>query len=307
MKNYEAVIVGGGIAGLQAAIQLGRYQHQLLVIDSERGRSNLCRCYHNLLGWPDGVSGQHLRAIGRKQAVDLGVEFLHDTVSDILQERESFHIVTTDDINIRTKTVLFATGVVDRIPPVFAELYPCLGVSVFICPDCDGYEVKNKRTMVLGTGNPGANMALTLSYWTKDLTYINHELRDVDEQLKNELKERKITYIHQPVAFVLTEEDAVKGVILQNGQKIEAPYAFIAFGGNKVKSELAKGLGVELHQNSHILVDSRTKMTNVHGVWAAGDVVAHSEQVAIAMGDGLQAAIWMHKTIIGQAKNKTAH
>ncbi|WP_085506459.1 NAD(P)/FAD-dependent oxidoreductase [Thalassobacillus devorans] len=300
MKNYEAVIVGGGIAGLQAAIQLGRYQHQLLVIDSDRGRSNLCRCYHNLLGWPEGVSGQHLRAIGRKQAADLGVEFLQDTVSDIKQERENFHIITYDDLNIRTKTVLLATGVVDRIPPVFAELYPCLGVSVFICPDCDGYEVKDKQTMVLGTGNPGANMALTLSYWTEDLTYINHELRDVDEQLKNALEEKKITYIHQPVACVLKEGEAVKGVILQNGEKVEASYAFIAFGGNKVKSELAKGLGVELHQNSHILVDNRTKMTNVSGVWAAGDVVAHSEQVAIAMGDGLQAAIWMHKIIIGQ-------
>ncbi|MFG6119892.1 NAD(P)/FAD-dependent oxidoreductase [Thalassobacillus sp. B23F22_16] len=299
MKNYEAVIVGGGIAGLQAAIQLGRYQHQLLVIDSDRGRSNLCRSYHNLLGWPVGVSGQHLRAIGRKQAVDLGVEFLEDTVADIRKESESFRIVTNDGFRIVTKTVLLATGVVDRIPPVFAELYPCLGVSVFICPDCDGYEVKNKQTMVLGTGNPGANMALTLSYWTEDLTYINHELRDVDEQLKNALEEKEITYIHQPVACVLTEEEAVKGVILQNGEKVEAPYAFIAFGGNKVKSELAKGLGVELHQNSHILVDNRTKMTNVSGVWAAGDVVAHSEQVAIAMGDGLQAAIWMHKTIIG--------
>ncbi len=74
--RYDCVIIGGGIAGLQAAIQLGRYRHHVLVIDAGVGRSTLCRSYHNLLGYPDGVSGEHLRTVGRKQAEGLGVQFV---------------------------------------------------------------------------------------------------------------------------------------------------------------------------------------------------------------------------------------
>ncbi len=89
-----------------------------------------------------------------------------------------------------------------------------------------------------------------------------------------------------------------KGVVLKDGTKIECEYAFVALGGNEVRSQLASKLGVELHENKHILTDSRTKMTNIKHVWAAGDVVAHSEQVTIAMGEGSQAAIWIHKSLL---------
>jgi thioredoxin reductase len=80
--------------------------------------------------------------------------------------------------------------------------------------------------------------------------------------------------------------------------EVKAEHSFIAFGKNKVKSDLAKQLGVKLLDNQHIIVDSRTKMTNVENVWAAGDVAAHSEQVTIAMGEGAQAAIWIHKSLL---------
>jgi thioredoxin reductase len=88
---YDCVIVGGGFAGLQAAVQLGRYRHSVAVIDAADGRSVLCRRYHNLLGWPDGVSGEQLRALGRSQAERLGVRFVSDTavsaerVSDVFR------------------------------------------------------------------------------------------------------------------------------------------------------------------------------------------------------------------------------
>ncbi|MBU5235645.1 FAD-dependent oxidoreductase, partial [Vibrio cholerae] len=81
-----------------------------------------------------------------------------------------------------------------------------------------------------------------------------------------------------------------KGYVLENGKMLETKHSFIAFGGNKVKSDLAVPLGVEIMENNHIIVNARTKMTNIDGVWAAGDVVAHSEQVTIAMGEGSQAA-----------------
>lgn len=295
--NYDCIIVGGGIAGLQAAIQLGRYQHRVLVIDSGDGRSALCKEYHNVLGYPEGVSGEHLRMKGKQQAERLGVHFLLEKVEDVSKSEKDFQVVLHNGDSYKGRHLLIATGVMDRIPPI-PSLFPCLGTSVYVCPDCDGYEIRNKRAIVLGSGNVGANMALTLLYWTHDLIYINHEQRKVDDSLLHQLEEKGITYYEIPIEGVLSEEGQLKEVQLQNGEKLSANHAFVAFGSNEVKSNLASQLGVELLENKHIVVDPRTKMTNVKNVWAAGDVVAHSEQVTIAMGDGSQAAIWIHKTLL---------
>ncbi len=299
---YDCLIIGGGIAGLQGAIQLGRYKHKVLVIDANDGRSTICQSYHNVLGYPDGVSGPELREIGRKHAESLGVVFAAARAVAVKRSSNGFVVETDNAGSYEAKRLLLATGIVDRIPP-FPELRPCLGISVYVCPDCDGYEVSNRKTIVMGSGDPGANMALTLSYWTKHIIFINHEQKKIDEELHAKLKSKKIDVIDWPIHRVLAEGPDFRGVELDNGDQVEAERGFVAFGGNEVRSQLARQLGVELHENKHILVDPRTKMTNVEHVWAAGDIVAHSEQVTIAMGDGSQAAIWIHKTLLEEQEN----
>lgn len=294
---YDCLIIGGGIAGLQAAIQLGRYSHKVLVIDSNDGRSTICNSYHNILGYPDGVSGKELRQVGRIHAEKLGVSFVDNKVVKANKEKHRFDLLTEDGEIYSGKRVLIATGIMDRLP-AFAELMPCLGITVYVCPDCDGYEVKGKRTIVMGSGNSGANMALTISYWTDDIVYINDERKEMKEDLLRLLKEKHIQLIEVPISKVIADGSSFYGVELSDGQTINADRGFIAYGGNKVKSELAHQLGVERLENKHISVDARTKMTNIPYVWAAGDVVAHSEQVTIAMGEGSQAAIWIHKSLI---------
>jgi thioredoxin reductase (NADPH) len=295
--DYDCLIVGGGIAGLQAAIQLGRYKHKVLVLDSNDGRSTICKSYHNILGYPDGVSGPELREVGRKHAESLEVEFVNEKVEQAEKAGEGFVVTSERGNKYSGKRILLATGVMDRIPP-FPELMPCLGISVYVCPDCDGYEVKDKRTIVLGSGNAGANMALTLSYWTNDLVFINHEKKPADQKLLEKMKEKKFEYLEQAISKVLAEDEKFTGVQLENGEKITGERGFIAFGGNEIKSDLAKQLGAERLENKHILTDPRSKMTSVRNVWAAGDVAAHSEQVTIAMGEGAQAAIWIHKSLL---------
>ncbi|CAM4419348.1 NAD(P)/FAD-dependent oxidoreductase [Paenibacillus alkaliterrae] len=295
--QVDCVIVGGGIAGLQAAIQLGRYRHQVAVIDAAGGRSTLCRCYHNLIGWPDGVSGSGLLAAGRSQAERLGVHFIRGKVVRAVQEAGGFILSTEENSQINGKRLLIATGVKDRLPD-FPALIPCMGISVYVCPDCDGYEISDKRTIVLGAGSVGAEMALTLTHWTNEIIYINHELTALDDHIRSRLKLQGILYVEMPIRAVLTEESQFKGVTLNDGTTIESERCFVAFGGNKVRSAIAEQLGAELADNKHIIVDPRTKMTRVQHVWAAGDVTAHSEMVSIAMGDGSQAAIWIHKSLI---------
>lgn len=295
--NYDCLIVGGGIAGLQAAIQLGRYKHKVLVLDSNDGRSTICKSYHNILGYPDGVSGPELREIGKKHAESLGVEFVNEKVEHAEKTDGGFEVSSQKGNKYMGKRILLSTGIMDRMPP-FPELMPCLGISVYVCPDCDGYEVKDKRTIVLGSGNAGANMALTLSYWTNDLVFINHEKKPTDQKLLEKMKEKKIEYLEESIRKVLADDEKFNGVQLENGEKITGDRGFIAFGGNEVKSSLAKQLGAERLENKHIVTDSRSKMTSVKNVWAAGDVAAHSEQVTIAMGEGSQAAIWIHKSLL---------
>jgi thioredoxin reductase (NADPH) len=298
---YDCLIVGGGIAGLQAAIQLGRYNHKTLVLDAGDGRSAICHSYHNILGYPDGISGPELREIGRQQAGKYGVEFVIGKGAYAKKTMSGFEIESDSGETYKAKTLLLATGIMDRIPP-FPELMPTLGISVYVCPDCDGREVKDKSTIVMGSGNAGANMALTLNYFTDEITYVNHENTKVDEEIAAAMKGKGIQYVEGPIEKILADGPDFSGVALANGEELFGERGFIAFGGNEVKSQLAQQLGVELHKNKHVLVDPRTKMTNVENVWAAGDVVAHSEQVTIAMGDGMQASIWIHKTLLAGGK-----
>ncbi|MFD3449787.1 NAD(P)/FAD-dependent oxidoreductase [Microbacteriaceae bacterium 4G12] len=297
-KSYECIIIGGGLAGLQAAIQLGRYKHHILVIDSNDGRSTICKNYRNILGWPDGISGEALRYAGRKQATSYGVTFVEDKVTRVTQDALSYVVMTEAGKTYTTKTILFATGVSDRIPDI-PHLKPCLGASVYICPDCDGYEVKEKIVLVLGSGEAGAKLALALTYWTKQITYINHDDAPINDSLRIKLHGAHIAYRNERILEVITEnEEIFQGVKLQGGKVLYAERAFIGFGGNQVHTNLAAQLGVAVMENKHIIVDPRTKETNVTNIWAAGDIVAHSEQAVIAMGEGSQAAIWIHKRLM---------
>lgn len=300
LKIIDCMIIGGGIAGLQAAIQLGRYQHQVVIIDSNQGRSTLCKCYHNILGWPDGVSGEEIRRLGKQHAEKYGVIFKNDKVTIVKKQRASFYIRTEKNLEYEAKTIFLATGLVDHLPKL-DNLIDCLGISIYVCPDCDGYEVLGKKTVVLGSGNIGADMAITLAYWSKNIIYINHDCLQIDVDRLERLHKNKIAMINEPIQKIILDKNKVfNGVSLNNNEIIKAERGFIAFGGNKINNDLAKQIGVTLKENKQVLVNHRTKETNIPGVWAGGDLIAHSEQVTIAMGDGSQAAIWIHKSLLSQ-------
>lgn len=295
----DCIIVGGGIAGLQAALQLGRYSvHDILVIDRGGGRSSLCKNYRNILGWPDGVSGDELRKLGRKQAEAVGVTFADDDIRKAERDhKQQFVLTGSDGKQYKSRTLLMATGLMDRFPKL-PGLMSALGTSIFVCPDCDGYEIQGRKTIVIGSGDPGASMAVLLSERTGDLTYINHEGKSVSSEYLSQLEELEIPCVEKKVSEIRCEEDGIlSAVVLEDGSKMAAERGFISFGGNTIYSELAEQLGAELEHNRHVKTDPRTKMTNVELLWAAGDLGVHSELSTVAMGDGSVAAIWIHKAL----------
>ncbi|WP_433943136.1 NAD(P)/FAD-dependent oxidoreductase [Paenibacillus sp. SN-8-1] len=301
--TYDCIIVGGGIAGLQAAIQLGRYMtHQILVIDSGHGRSTLCRNYHNILGWPEGVSGIELRKRGKAQAASTGVKFVQDKVIKAVRHGQLFKLTGEQGEHYEARTLLLATGLMDRFPDI-PGILPAMGRSVYVCPDCDGVEIHDRKTVVMGSGNPGANMALLLAERASELIYINHEQKAVDAETLMEIKNRGIQYIEGGISRLLEEHDGmIQSVILEDGTVIPAERGFIAFGGNQVHSKLAEELGAKLYHNKHVEADARSRMTSVQNLWVAGDLGVHAEQVTVAMGDGAMAAISINKVLMKLGK-----
>ncbi|UOQ42820.1 NAD(P)/FAD-dependent oxidoreductase [Halobacillus salinarum] len=293
---YDTIIAGAGIAGLQAAIQLGRYNRKVLAIDSNDGRSTLCRNYHNILGFPDGISGMELRQLGRAQAEQFGVKFCLETVESVHQNGRHF-LVKTNLCSYEAKTVVLATGIKDNLPD-FEGLRDCLGISVYVCPDCDGFEITKKKTIVIGSGETGARMACTLKYWSNDIVLINHGRKVIPHELEKELKEKNIQLYETKINTLIQENGYVHKVETMEGTVITGERAFVAMGGNEVRSDLAKQIGAEVKENQHIFADSRTKMTTVENVWAIGDIGEHSELVTAAMGEGSIAAIWVHKKLL---------
>lgn len=294
----DCIIVGGGIAGLQAAIQLGRYDvHRILVLDAERGRSVLCRNYRNILGFPEGISGPELRRRGRRHAESLGVLFKTAEVVKAERAEETFKLTDQAGNTYITRTLLLATGITDRIPGI-AGMADVLGSTVYICPDCDGHEIQDRDTVLMGAGDAGADMAMVLAERARSLVYINHEATRVTEDRMAKLRAAGIRYETGVISEIVAKQgDRIDAVILEDGRSFAAERGFIAFGGNRVHSELAGQLGVELSGNRHVVTDPRSKKTNVEGVFAAGDLGIHAEQVTVAMGEGSLAAIWIHKAL----------
>ncbi|MBM6619367.1 NAD(P)/FAD-dependent oxidoreductase [Bacillus suaedaesalsae] len=298
MQSYQCIIVGGGIAGLQAAIQLGRYNHDVLVVDKGEGRSSLCRCYHNVLGWPDGVEGEKLRTLGKQHAEKYHVKFLEDNITEI-NRKEGYGFRLKGNDEYEAKYLLIATGVSDNIPLKLPNLKECLGLTIYICPDCDGYEVTNKKVIVTGSGDSGANMALTLLHWTNDIIYINSGASPISSKNIDFLTNKGIEIINEQVVEVeIAGPGQFKGFVTKSGMCIKGERGFLAFGGNKVNTDLLQDLGVERLENHHVNTNARTKETNIRNVWVAGDIGVHSELLTIAMGEGAQAAIWIHKRIL---------
>jgi thioredoxin reductase len=299
----DCIIVGGGLAGLQAAIQLGRYSaHQVLVVDAGEGRSTLCRTYHNILGYPDGISGQELRDLGRMQAERTGVSIERDRIIEAVRVKdEKIRLKGSSGTLYEAKTVLLATGLTDRVPDI-PGLKPTLGRTVYVCPDCDGYEIQGKRTILLGAGEAGANMAMTLIERTEDLLYINHEQTEISAELHRQMKQAGVRYLEAAVQEVQQMEDGhITGVLTEDGQIFESERGFIAFGGNRVHYELAEQLGAVIADNKHVEANPRS-MQAAPQVWIAGDLGVHAEQATVAMGEGAIAAIWIHKTLQQIAK-----
>ncbi|WP_380875856.1 pyridine nucleotide-disulfide oxidoreductase [Sphingomonas sp. DBB INV C78] len=295
----DCLVVGGGPAGLTAAIYLARFHLSVTVIDDGQSRAALIPRTHNHAGFPDGISGPELLERMRRQAAIYGVGFRTGSVTALIRAADNRFVARTAHGAVRAQTVLLATGVVNRRPAMLdAEPHDrALAAGLLrYCPICDGYEVTDRRVAVLGTGERGTNEALFLRGYTADITLVapgeRHELSS-DERAS--LVEGGITIAEGCRAIRLTA-DQIKLDFDQGSADFDTLYPAL---GSDIRSELAEQVGANRSEEGCLMVDAHQR-TNVPGLYAAGDVVLGLDQISHAMGEGGVAATTIRNDLAGQ-------
>jgi thioredoxin reductase (NADPH) len=288
-RIHNCVVVGGGPAGLTAAIYLARYHLDVMVVEDGRSRAATIPLSHNHAGYPDGIGGADLLKRMRLQAAIYGVVFRQGHVTALAKENELFHVFIDGSDEIVAKSVLLATGVFNRRPAMCDVVHDeavARGLLRY-CPVCDAYEITDRRVAVIGTGDRGANEAVFLRSYTDDVTLISpeagHELT-VDQRTRLEKLDIK-TVSGPPTSFQLGQED-IAVTVSESARSFAAIYPAL---GSDVRSELVAALGAKRTEEGCVLVDQHQR-TSVSFLYAAGDVVLGLDQISHAMGQAGVAA-----------------
>jgi thioredoxin reductase (NADPH) len=288
MQQFDCLVIGGGPAGLTAAIYLARFHLSVVVIDSGYSRAGLIPCSHNHAGFPDGVSGTELLTRMRVQASKHGAVLHRGLVSDVGREDGQF-VARADCGTFGARSVLLATGVVNRRPEMMGDAAHDLALAQGLlryCPICDGFEVTDKRIAVLGTGQRGLGEAVFLRSYSANVTLVAPgEGHDLDAAERAELAEAGIALAGTCRAIVPADGQIVLDI---EGAATRFDTLYPALG-SEIRSELAAGLGAKLAGEGGMVVDAHQR-TDIAGLYAAGDVVLGLDQISHAMGEGGVAA-----------------
>jgi thioredoxin reductase (NADPH) len=286
--STDVLVIGGGPAGLTAAIYLARFHLNVVVVDRGGGRASLIPKTHNHAGFPEGITGSDLVARMRDQASRYGAQMAQAEVTELATLAGRF-VASTDSNVIRARAVLLATGVSNNRPPMDDAMHDAALARGLLryCPVCDGFEVTDRRVAVIGTGERGVKEALFLRSYTADLTLIapagRHEL---DEMQRKLLKDASVVLRDGPCADISNEGESI-GITTPYGRMLfDSAYPAL---GSRIHSDLARQLDANMSDEGCMVVDSHQR-TNVPGLYAAGDVVLGLDQISHAMGEGGVAA-----------------
>ena len=289
-KPLDCLVIGGGPAGLTAAIYLARFHLDILVVDGGKSRASWIPCTHNHAGFPDGISGKELLERMREQACKYGAKVETEFVTKLERDEESgLYTATWGSGSAEARSVLIATGVTNRRPPMDEKLHDealSRGL-VRYCPICDGYEVTDKRVGVIGSDSRGVAEAIFIRSYTADVTLIapNKALRLRPED-SQKLKDAGIECVDGPAQAVAIDSNCIVVDTAEGHYAFDSIYPAL---GSDTHTQLAEMVGAELSKDDCVRVDSHQR-TSVPGFYAAGDVVIGLDQISHAMGEGGVAA-----------------
>jgi thioredoxin reductase len=284
----DVVIVGGGPAGLSAALILGRCRRRVLLCDAGHPRN---RVSHGVNGFltRDGTKPEELRRIGREDLKKYpSIEIRDIEVCDADVVDGGFEVVLENGERRRTRKLLLATGLVEDLPdiPGFRHFW---GRGVYNCPYCDGWENRDQPLAVYGLGGSGVGLAVEMLIWSRDVVLCTDGPANIESEDKDRLERHGIRTIEKKIALLEGgKEDGLRRIVFEDGNTLDRKALFYTFG-QREPSPLIEKLGCELTEEG--VVETRSyERTNVAGLYAAGDASRRVQFAIVAAAEGAAAA-----------------
>lgn len=297
--HYDVVIVGGGAAGLSAAVTLSRALRSVLVIDAGKPRNAPAAAVHGFLS-REGMDPLALLDAGRAEAESYGAMILHGEVAAVGQSGNAFDVTLADGRRSSGRRLLVTTGLVDGMPPIpgLAEQW---GKGVIHCPYCHGYEVRGQRIGVLGTGPITIHQAMLFRQWSADITlFLNDTVTPTDEEWER-LSARSIQVVDGAVASVDASDGVLTGITLEGGTRFQL-HALAIGTRMDARAGLLESLGLPLQEHQwgigHLIEAGPMGSTTVPGVYVAGNVSNVSAQVIVAAAEGTMAGAGINMSLV---------
>ena len=293
MKIFDVIIIGGGPAGLNAALVLGRCKRTVLVFDSGTPRNKHSHGIHNYIT-RDGILPADFLQLAQKEIRKYNVKFLKAEISQAKKNKKGFVVTDKAANQYYSKKLLVATGVKDKLPaiPGIEEFY---GRSVFHCPYCDAWEIKDKSIAVYAKNKNGFPLAVSLKTWSKDVTLYTDGRNYLKSSEKEILERKKINVVTTRIRSVEGKNGQIKNIILIGGEKKTCDGLFFV-NGFAQQSHLAEQLGCRLNKNG-VIETNRLEQTQTPGLYVAGDSSKDMHFVVVAAAEGAKASVNINKEL----------
>jgi thioredoxin reductase len=291
---YDCIVIGAGPAGLSSSLFLARYLHRTLTFHHNSPRNEYAHGVHGFLGH-HGIRPGELLARGRDEVTSHGGLIIEACVTGVeAVSNEQFRVFASDRV-FDARRLLLATGLRDLTPdcPGFREFY---GSSVFHCPDCDGYEVRDKRVAVLAHGDNAVGFTENLLTWTRNITLLTDQ-NQISNSDRTKLDAFDVAVRTERVVGLEgdTSERQLRKVLFAEGEALECDALFFNLG-TKLATNFHETLGCRLDPECGLLWVDDTQQTSVEGVYAAGDITPQSQLAVVAAAEGAMAAIHIHRS-----------
>jgi thioredoxin reductase len=289
---YDVIVVGGGPAGLSAALMLGRCRRRVLLCDIGRPRNRRSRALHGYLT-RDGISPAEFNALGRSELAAYGVECRAVEIDNASRSDGGFAVSMSDGGQARGRFLLLATGVEDHLPRV-AEIDACYGRSVFHCPYCDGWEWRDRRIAVLGEPQQGVPLALSMKTWSPHVVLCTNGSR-LDRRAHDRIRRNSIDVRTERLASLDHAEGALRRLVFETGDSEPCDALFFTTGQHQ-KCDIAVRLGCAFNRRGTVNT-GKLSQTNVPGVFVAGDASHDAQFVVVAAAEGVKAALAINQAM----------